>query len=272
MTWKVHAEPILAVAGLRALFLQSLHPRALAGVVQNSDYRTRPWHRLETTIAYVATVVYGTTAQAQVAGDRVRAVHSRLRGTDPRTGERFRLDEPELLRWVHVTEVESFLDVARRSGVQLTDAQADGYYREQRRAAALVGLPPETVPGSVAEVAAYYDDVQPALAMTREAADTLLFLAVPPMPFGLGFTPLRALYGGIAALAMGMLPVWARRRYGLPGLPVADPVASLAARALRLGISPLPGWMYEGPLYKAAMARVAEAKAATAGPGLVPAT
>jgi uncharacterized protein (DUF2236 family) len=261
VTWKVHAEPILIVAGLRALLLQLLHPRAVAGVLQNSDYRSRPWHRLETTAIYVTTVIFGTTDEAEAAGRRVRAVHSRLRGTDPRTGERFRVDDPELLRWVHVCEVESFLDVARRAGVRLTDAEADEYYREQRRAAALVGLDPESVPGSRAEVAAYYAGMQEsALAMTRETVEALLSLAAPPMPYLLGFTPARAVYTAVAALAMGLLPPWARKRYGLLGLPTTDPAASVGIRLLRLGISPLPRRLLEGPLYKAAMRRAATAR------------
>jgi uncharacterized protein (DUF2236 family) len=255
VTWKVHGEPILALAGLRALFIQSLHPRALAGVIQNSDFRVRPWHRLETTATYVVTVIFGTSAEAEAAGERVRAVHSRLRGTDPRTGERFRLDEPDLLRWVHVVEVESFLDIARRSGVALTDAEADGYYTEQRRAAALVGLDPATVPGSRAEVAAYYEEIQPQLATTRDTVESMLFMAVPPMPFGLGWTPLRGAFAGVAALAMSTLPAWARRRYGLPGIAAADPAVSLALKLIRAGVGTVPRRLVEGPIYQAAMKR-----------------
>jgi hypothetical protein len=63
LTWRVHEEPILALAGLRALFLQALHPRAIAGVVQNSGYKTDPWGRLVRTITYVATTIYGTTVR-----------------------------------------------------------------------------------------------------------------------------------------------------------------------------------------------------------------
>jgi uncharacterized protein (DUF2236 family) len=247
VTWRVHDEPIFFVATLRALFLQQLHPRVAAGVAQNSDYKVRPWHRFERTVTYVATVIYGTTAEAESAGRRVRAIHAALPGTDPRTGEQFRLDEPDLLRWVHVTVVESFLDTARRAGVKLTDAEADRYYAEQGRAAALVGLDPATVPASCIEVAAYYQEMQPRLAMTKEAADGLLFLLAPPMPVKLGSTLMRAAYSGIAALAIALLPAWARRRYGLPGLSAADPAASLTARALRLALSPLPRWLVESP-------------------------
>lgn len=263
VTWRVHEEPVLFLAGLRSLYLQALHPRAIAGVVQNSDFRSDPWGRLMRTTSYVATTIYGTTAQARAAGRRVAARHARLRARDPLTGEEFRLDTPDLLRWVHVTEVESFVSTARRAGVSLTDAEVDRYYTEQRAVAALVGLDPADVPGSADEVAAYYRQIQPELRMTREAAQTALFLTAPPVPWrvstplrlALDFGPPRAAYLGIAATALGLLPPWARRRYGGLGLPTTDLSATLSVRALRLALSAVPRRMIEGPLYRTAMRR-----------------
>ncbi len=262
VTWRVHAEPVLLLAGLRSLFVQSLHPRAVAGVVQNSGYTDDPWGRLVRTINYVATVVYGTTAQAEAAGKRVRAIHASLTATDPRTGEVFRVDDPQLLRWVHVSEVESFLDTAKRSGVTLTDSDVDGYYTEQRRAAALVGLDPASVPGTAAEVENYYREIRPQLAMTADAARTLAFLAAPPLPWRLALTPARLVYSGVAATAFGLQPPWARRLYGLPGLPTTDFSASLTAKAWRSMLNALPRRLFEGPLYRSAMARAGKAVAA----------
>jgi uncharacterized protein (DUF2236 family) len=255
VTWKIHDEPILWLAGLRSVYLQALHPRAMAGVAQNSDFRRDPWRRLLRTSNYVGTVIYGTTAQAEAAGARVRAMHGRLRAVDPRTGELFRIDEPDLLRWVHVTEVESFLTTAVRAGVALTPEEIDRYYAEQRRAAALVGLDPATVPASAAEVARYYQDIRPELAITRDSADAAVFLTAPPMPYKLGLTPLRLVYGGIAALAIGLLPAWARRMYGLPGLPTTDLSAELSVKALRRLIALVPTNLYADPVYRAAMSR-----------------
>jgi uncharacterized protein (DUF2236 family) len=203
--------------------------------------------------------VYGTTAQAQAAGRRIRSIHASLTATDPRTGEPFRIDEPDLLRWVHVTEVESFLDTAKRAGVALTESDVDDYYAEQRRAAALVGLEPESVPGTAAEVEAYYQRTRPELAMTADAAKTLAFLAVPPLPWRLALTPIRFVYTGVAATAFGLLPPWARRIYGMPGLPSTDLSASLSARALRTMLNALPRRYFEGPIYKSAMARAGRA-------------
>ncbi|MEO3778549.1 oxygenase MpaB family protein [Micromonospora sp. B11E3] len=270
VTWKVHGEPILIVAGLRALYLQALHPRAMAGVAQNSNYRADAWGRLARTATYVATAVYGTTAEAEAAGARLRRLHARLRATDPFTGEPFRIDEPELLRWVHVTEVESFLSTARRAGLPLTDAEADRYYAEQRRTAALVGLDPAEVPGSAAEVAGYYRRIRPELRLTREAAETALFLTAPPLPWklslparlGLNLGPARWAYLGVAGTAFALLPAWARRRYGGLGLPVTELSADLTVRALRLTLAALPRRWREGPLQQAAKER---ARLATAG-------
>ncbi|MFI7248111.1 oxygenase MpaB family protein [Micromonospora chalcea] len=270
VTWKVHEEPILIVAGLRSLYLQALHPRAMAGVAQNSNYRSDAWGRLVRTATYVGTTIYGTTADAQAAGRRVRARHARMRATDPFTGEEFRVDEPELLRWVHVTEVESFVSTARRAGLTLTDDEVDGYYTEQRRSAALVGLDPDDVPGTAAEVADYYRDVRPQLRMTREAAETAVFLTAPPIPWklslparvGLNLGPPRWAYFGIAATALGMLPPWALRLYGGLGLPTTALSADLSARALRLALAAVPRRYREGPLQQAAKERAARLTAA----------
>lgn len=257
VTWRVHEEPILFVAGLRSLYLQALHPRAVAAVVQNSDYKTDPWGRLVRTSQYVATTVYGTTAQAEAAGRRVRALHARLRATDPRTGTEFRLDEPDLLRWVHVAEVESFVSTARRAGVRLTAADVDAYYTEQRRVAALVGLDPDTVPGTAAEVVEYHERVRPELGMSKAAAETFFFLSHPPLPWRLGLTPVRLAYTGVAATAFALLPPWARRMYGALGLPLADVSAGVSVRGLRLLVAALPKRFRTGPIYKGAMERAA---------------
>jgi uncharacterized protein (DUF2236 family) len=279
VTWRVHSEPILFLAGLRALFLQALHPRALAGVMQNSDFQADPWGRLGRTITFVATTIFGTTAQAEAAGRRVRAVHARLRATDPITGEPFRIDEPELLRWVHVTEIDSYADTARRAGVRLRAADWDGYWDEQRRVAALVGLDPARVPGSTAEVTAYFRQVRPQLRMTRDAANTLLFLATPPPPWRpdggwlraatgwVGGPPFRLASFGAAVAAFSLLPPWARRLYGGLGLPTTDLTASLSARTIRLALNALPQRIYESPVHRAAMARAAVARAAAARSG-----
>jgi uncharacterized protein (DUF2236 family) len=268
VTWKLHEEPILLLAGLRSLYLQALHPRAVAGVAQNSTFKSDPWGRLMRTSMYVGTTIYGSTAEVELAAGRLRRLHSRLSATDPTTGERFRIDEPELLRWVHVTEVESFLTVARRAGLKLTDDEVDTYYTEQLRSAELVGLDPATVPSTAAEVAAYYDDIRPQLQLTRDGADTMLFLTVPPVPdnwgplavrLGLTLGPARWAYFGIAGTALALLPPWARKLYGGLGWSSTDVSADLSVRGLRLLLNAVPKRYRISPMRQEALDRVAGA-------------
>jgi uncharacterized protein (DUF2236 family) len=264
VTWRLHAEPILWFAGYRALLLQSLHPRALAGVLQNSNFREDPWGRLIRTARFYGEVIYGDSAQAERAGSRVRRIHARLGGRDPDNGEAFRVDEADLLRWIYVTATESFCSTAQRAGLGLTAAEVDRYYEEQREVATLVGLRVDDVPADAAGIEAYYESVRPVLRCDADVRSTARFLVAPTFPWGLGWTPVRPLWWGVSAFAFSLLPAWARRLYGLPGLPTTDLTATLTSRTIRSAIRALPTSKLEGPLYRAAMSRAAAAEAARA--------
>ncbi|MCP3822729.1 DUF2236 domain-containing protein [Streptomyces sp. A3M-1-3] len=215
VTWQMHGDPMMWVAGVRALYLQALHPRALRGVTQNSDFRVDTWGRLIRTANFVGVTTYGTTRAAEKAGARVRKIHSMLGATDPATGERYGVDEPELLLWVHCAEVDSYLHVLRRSGFRLSDAQADRYIDEHRESARLVGLDPAGVPADTAQLATYFEEVRPLLAAGPEAHDVDAFLRNPPVhPL---LAPARALlWRRVAALAYAALPPYAHELYGRP--------------------------------------------------------
>src|SRR5215210_2493061 len=135
VTWKVHSSPVMLIGGLRALMVQALHPLALAGVIEHSDFRARPLHRLRRTVEYVATVTFADTASAQAAGAAVRRVHTFINGTDPVTGRRYSAEDPETLLWVHCVETHSFLAAYRAYGGSLTPAEQDAYLAESARAA-----------------------------------------------------------------------------------------------------------------------------------------
>jgi uncharacterized protein (DUF2236 family) len=236
---RVIADPAAGVGGIRALFLQALHPRAMAGVAQHSNFADDFWPRLRRTAEYVTTIAFGTTVQADAAAARVRTVHRSVRGIDGVTGLPYAADDPDLLRWVHVTEVSSFLDTARRGGLRLTDHEADEFYAEQVTAAGLLGG--TGIPASRAEVAEYLAGVRPQLLASSVAREAALRLALPPMRLRVQLlTPARPAWAGVAALAYSLLPAWARRCYGLPGLPGTELAATVALRGLRAAVLALP--------------------------------
>jgi uncharacterized protein (DUF2236 family) len=265
VTWRVHGDPSMLVAGFRALLLQATHPLVMAGFHDNSGFRDDPWGRLQRTADWVATVTYGTTEEVERAGRGLRRLHAGLApGVEPESGLAYRVDDPELLLWVHVTEVESFLSTYRRCGGRLSDAEAEEYLRESRRSAALVGVDPAAVPSTPAEVDAYYARVRPQLRVTEVARRNAEWAFTPPMPAWVEWaTPARPVWASVIALSTAMLPPWARRLYRMPGLPVTDAAATLAGRALRRALLTVPERLRESPPRRVARERVAAARSGT---------
>jgi hypothetical protein len=61
---RVHSDASMFIGGIRALLLQSLHPLAMAGVAQHSDFRNDPWGRLQRTADFLAITTFGTAEMA----------------------------------------------------------------------------------------------------------------------------------------------------------------------------------------------------------------
>jgi uncharacterized protein (DUF2236 family) len=261
VTWRVHADPTFSVGGLRALLLQALHPVAMDGVARFSGgFHDAPWPRLVRTAAYVDTVTFGTRTDALRAVQRVREIHRRLGGTEETTGRTYRVDDPDLLLWVHCCEIDSLLSVARRAGVALTDDDADRYVTEQAVAAVLMGADERDVPRSTCELAAYFSRMRPQLAVTAAAREAWRLVVLPPMPTWVRLlTPARPAWGGLAGLAVASLPGWARRMYSLPGLGLTEPATTAALRGFRQATLALPQRVRRSPIVWAGFDRVAAA-------------
>jgi uncharacterized protein (DUF2236 family) len=210
VTWRVSTDGSGAIAGLRALLMQALHPLAMAGVDQHSDWRSDPVGRLAATSAYLATVTFGERAAAQQVATRVRAIHEHVRGTDPVTGQPYAASDPALLLWVHAALVDSALAVSALFGMELDGADKDRYVAEMAIAAELVGVPAGQVPRSAAELADYLAAVRPALRATPAASESMAYLLNPP-----GLDPdIGEIWADIAGGAVAALPDWARVEYG----------------------------------------------------------
>jgi len=262
VTWRVQSEPVMWVAGLRALLLQAVHPAAMAGVIDHSDFRADPWGRLRRTADYVGTVAFGSTQEVAAAGARVQGVHAKIRGIDARSGRTYSARDPHLLRWVHCCEVESFLSTYQRAGGRLTPDEVDDYYAEQTRAAAVVGLDPDMVPASKAEMVGYFASIRGELAADRRARELARYVLAPPMPRWVRWaTPARPAWATGAALAVALLPSWARRMYGVPVPPLTGVAAAAGVRTLRASTALAPRAYREGPHLRAARARLAVSSA-----------
>lgn len=226
VTWRIHADPVLLVGGVRALLIQALNPLAMAAVEHSRTFQVDPWGQLDRTFDYVLTTTFGDTQSALASGDRVRAVHRGVRGIDDVTGLPYSADDPELLLWVHCVEVDSFLTAYRRFGGSLSDEDADRYVAEMVKAAQLVGLAAQSVPDTVDGLSAYLNGAK-RLCVTEAARTGLNMLFTPPVP-----APRRVLWGISVTAAISILPRRVRQLYGLPWLQPADPLVRISVFSL----------------------------------------
>jgi uncharacterized protein (DUF2236 family) len=216
VTWRVSADLSAPVAGLRALLMQALHPLAMAGVDQHSDWRQDPVGRLAATSAYLTTVTFGERAAARRAADRVRRIHEHVRGVDPVTGRRYQASDPALLLWVHAILVDSGIAACELFGTPLPPADADRYVAEMVVAAELVGVPAALVPARVDQLQRYVASVRPELRCTPAARESMAYLLDPP-----GLDPdVAEIWQDVRDGVIAALPGWAREMYGYHAPPL----------------------------------------------------
>jgi uncharacterized protein (DUF2236 family) len=236
MVWRIHGDlPSMLIGGISALMLQTLHPLAMAGVDQHSDFRSDPFSRLRNTSEFIAMTSFGSVEGAAQAIARVRSVHVPVKGRAS-DGRPYSANDPELLTWVHVALVGSFLaGYQRYSGRPLDRAQSDQYLNEVALVAEKLGA--REVPRTEKDVRDYLEEIRPELRATPSALETIDFLISPP-----GQNPAeRLLYPAIAHAAADLLPPWARRKLSLADPPaiqvaVGRRAASAVGSLMRWGV------------------------------------
>jgi uncharacterized protein (DUF2236 family) len=223
---RVHGDASMYVGGIRAVLLQTMQPQAMTAVAEHSGYRGDMWGRLARTSRFLAVTTFGTADDAQQAVDAVRAIHDRVNGAMP-DGTSYDANDPHLLEWVHVAEIQSFLLAHRRYGARpLDQAGYDEYVAQAAEVARRLGAtdPPTTEAELHAAVEAFRPELR-AIDHAREAVSYLI--RHPDLPL-----PARPPYWVLVAAAVGLMPEWTREPLGLPRLPVAhDLVADVLGRA-----------------------------------------
>lgn len=205
VSWQVHGDfTSMLIGGISALLLQALHPLALAGVWDHSNFREDLLGRLRRTGQFISGTTYGARADADWLIDKVKTIHLKVTGTAP-DGRAYAASDPALLTWVHVAEVHSFLQAhLRYRNPQLSEADQDRYYAEIALIAERLGAP--QVPRSRAEVAAYLAAVRPELLCDQRSLEILRILLNAPAPSALAAPAAKLLMQA----GIDLLPDWAQ--------------------------------------------------------------
>jgi uncharacterized protein (DUF2236 family) len=236
VAWKVIGHPAATgIGGLRTLLIEALHPLAMAGVAQHSEYRTRPLDRMRRTYYYVVATVFGDTATAHAAAARVRLVHKRVHGIDPVTGAPYSAEDPDTQVWVHTVQWYSYLVAYRRFAGRLSAADEDRYMAEGVKIAALVGTPEDRVPASVDAARAYFAAIRPRLCVSDAARDAIEY--VLHGQFSLKVAHIYFLVRAMASAALATLPRDLRRMAGIERSRESDALAIAAVRPMLVGLT-----------------------------------
>ena len=230
----VHADIVgMMVGGIRGLFLQMLHPHALQGVLDHSNFRTDMHGRLRRTAGFISTTTFGHRDKAAAAIERVNRIHQGVTGTLA-GGTAYSATDPRTLAWVHVAEATSFLAAyVRHVRPDMPFAERDEYYRQFAIIARGLGADP--VPLDQREAEIIFRELRADLTTSPEAREVAQFVA-RIKPEG---APV-ALQKALVAEAIATLPAFARSMLGLerPGL------TGIPARAATWGVGKTLRWAF----------------------------
>jgi uncharacterized protein (DUF2236 family) len=215
VTWRINGDPVIYLGGIRALLMQIAHPKVAQGVADHSNYREDPFGRLFRTFDTVHDLVFGDQERATTAARRLHAVHQRITGTLPEPvpwphTKHYAANDPELLRWVHATLVDSSMFARRLFLPELSEEDSRRHYEETKIFGELCGVRREELPPTLADFRRWMRRTVegPTLQVgdtAREIAEGVL--KGPPIMY-----PLRPSNHVIAA---GMLPGRLRQGFGL---------------------------------------------------------
>jgi uncharacterized protein (DUF2236 family) len=246
--WVVHGDIATLVGGVRALLMQALHPGSLAGVRTHSRYREDPLGRLTGTIRWLTVTTFASREAVEREAGRVNRMHDRVKGEyRSATGESrsYRAADPDLLRWVHVAFMDSFLRCHQLYSWRPIPGGADAYVRLWARSVEPLGL--TEVPRSEAELVDCMAGFLPELTVNDHTREVLQWLRDPPLPF-----VARRVYSLLFQAALASLPEEHRRLVGIRSLPM--PVIRPLVRGMLRSIRILIG--EKSPLEEAALERL----------------
>src|SRR5262245_16747981 len=155
VTWKLHREVALLTGWGRAILLQIAHPLIAQGVAEHSAFAAGSWgrvRRLRQTLASMLALTFGDAQEVARAADGINRIHDRVHGTIPvghsrfPAGTAYSAHDPDLLAWVHVTLLDSFLLAYELFVGPLKDEERDRYCAEATRIEPLLGIPPGRLP------------------------------------------------------------------------------------------------------------------------------
>lgn len=247
VTWKINREMIVVAGWGRAIVFLLAHPAVAAGVHDHSSFRQGALSRasrLRATVRAMLALTFGDTEQMIAAAAGINTIHDHIRGRDGRR-DAYSAHDPELLRWVHATLVDSILVTYERLVGPLTPHERDQYCAEASIMEPLLGMPAGWLPRDTAGLYAYIERMLASGGVEVSDTSRLLARAVLYPPRWRMVWPV---FRPMQLMTIGSLPPPVRDAYGFAWR--ARDARSLArwTRFLRALLRRLPKVAREWPI------------------------
>jgi uncharacterized protein (DUF2236 family) len=246
--WIAHSDLATLVGGVRALLMQALHPGSLAGVRSHSRYKDDPLGRLSGTIRWLTVTTYGSHEAIMGEAGRVNRMHERVKGQYQSAEGKsinYRAADPDLLRWVHIAFMDSFLRSHQTYSTRPLPGGADAYIRLWSKSVEPLGL--TEVPMDETALLSELSRYRPLLVVTDETRETIQWIKNPPLP-----ATSRPMYALLFQSAVASLPKDYQQMIGLSSLPleILRPLTTGILQLMRFAIGP------DSPIEDAAIQRL----------------
>jgi uncharacterized protein (DUF2236 family) len=234
--WIVHADFGTLVGGIRALLMQALHPGSLTGVATHSRYEQDALGRLAGTIRWLTVTTFGSHSAVANEAQRVNRMHKRVTGEyETSSGEQrpYKAADPDLLLWVHIAFMDSFLRCHQMYAWREIPGGADAYVRLWAKSVEPIGL--ATAPLNEAALVAEIERYKRELVATPKTLDVVKFIKRPPLP-----VLARPVYWLLFEAAVVSLPIEFRELLGLKAkrARIIKPLTRGVLRFIRFAIGP----------------------------------
>ena len=217
---KINRERVVLLGWGRAILLQFAHPLVAAGVADHSGFRQNLVgyvRRTHSTVGAMLSLTFGADDDVRAVAARINAIHARIHGKlrEPTgvfpAGTAYSARDPELLRWVHATLLDSMPLAYERFVGPLAPQEKDRYCTEASAVGPLLSIPEGVLPTTVAELDAYLGEMYASGAIV--VTDTARALAAGLLSPPLGVTG-RPLVELARLTTIGLLPPAIRSAYG----------------------------------------------------------
>jgi uncharacterized protein (DUF2236 family) len=262
VTHKVNREIVVVLGWGRAILLQLAHPLVAAGVAEHSTFGRGPISyvvRARRTIGAMLALTFGPPASTATRAAGINAIHDRVCGTLKHdagvfaAGTRYSAHDPELLRWVHATLLDS-IPLAYECFVgPLTQDERDRYCLESTEMEVHLGMPRGLLPRNRKELDSYLASMVASgqiqvTSTARTLAENLLSPRLGPAAF---------LFAPARLIAIGLLPPAIREGYAFSWRERDEAALGRWVRAIRRVRAWLPRFLCEWPRARRPVTRTA---------------